>query len=592
MKTIVGIPASPGIVVAKTFLYMEESLHEIPHYTIQKNATQSEWERFLKAREEAVFDLRALCRQTYQEIPEDQAGILDAHILMLEDPDFHDQIEARLNTNLENIEWAVFAVSHDIKDRILASSDPYLRERAADVSDVASRLIRKLLSVKRVSLADLESDVILVSHDLLPSDVLAMNKKRVKGIVTDSGSRTSHTAILARAFDIPAVLGLSSITREIKEGETLVVNGVSGEVIVNPSKAALAHYRKAASRHRRNASLLRGLRDLPAETLDGRRVSLKANIEVPEEVLPALRCGAEGIGLYRSEFLFLTPGQITGEEEQYQAYRRVLRGMGNLPVTIRTLDIGGDKLLPEPPFFDEKNPLLGWRAIRLSLARPELFKTQLRALLRAAAEGNLSVMFPMISGLEEFEQALAILDEAKSECRQQGQIYAESFAVGAMIEIPAAAMIADILAERADFFSIGTNDLIQYTLAVDRGNEKVGHLAQPSHPAVLRLLKRIIDCAHGQGIPAAMCGELAGDPSATALLLGLGLDEFSMTAQSIPAVKQIIRKVDMESCRSLTKEALACASSQQVSLLIETWMADHFPQGYFNPSAAERLLTF
>jgi phosphotransferase system enzyme I (PtsI) len=583
MKTIVGIPASPGIAVAAAFLYREEALHEIPRYAVPKAAIQAEWERFLKAVREAAADVAALRSQMHPEIHKEEAAILKAHVLMLEDADFHERIEERLERSLENIEWVVWSVSHEIKERILAAADPYLRERASDVSDVAARLIRTLLAVKRVSLADIASDVILVGHDLLPSDVLAMNRKRVKGIVTESGSRTSHTAILARAFDIPAVLGLSGITGEIKDREKLVVNGSSGEVIAGPDRAALARYQKAASRYRKSVSLLRETRDLPAQTVDGRRVVLKANIEVPEEISQALRCGAEGIGLYRSEFLFLTPGQATEEEEQYQAYRQVVQGMGSLPVTIRTLDLGGDKLLPDAQFLDEKNPLLGWRAIRLSLARPEVFKTQLRALLRAGTDGNLKIMFPMISGLEELDQALAILEEAKSECRRRGDAHAASIEVGAMIEIPAAAMTADILAERADFFSIGTNDLIQYTLAVDRGNEKVGHLAQPSHPAVLRLVKRIIDCAHERGITASLCGELAGDPSAAALLLGLGLDEFSMTSQSIPAVKQIIRQVDMESCRTLAREALRCAYSHEVSLLIETWMANRFPRGYFSP---------
>lgn len=579
MKKFTGIPGSPGIVVGKALLYVDNDLYEIPRYTIRKNQVESEWKRFLTANAEASEEVRALHNRMIQDARREEASILDAHLMMLEDTEFQDQIKERLYTSLENIEWVVWSIFSDMKEKLLASPDPYLRERATDVSDVSQRMLHKLLAIKRASLTDLKSDVILVSYDLLPSDILAMNKKRVKGIVTDAGSRTSHTAILARAFAIPAVLGLSTITKEIKEGEKLMVNGSVGEVIVNPDKQTAAQYQKTLDQYRKTGEALQDIRELPAETGDGRRVHLKANIEVPEEVAQAFRYGAEGIGLYRSEFLFLTSGQVIDEEEQYQAYRQVLKNMGDLPVTIRTLDIGGDKLLPEFQGGNEKNPLLGWRAIRFSLSLPELFKTQLRALLRAGVDGNLRIMFPMISGIEELEQALAMVEEAKADCYRKGQAYMEQIAVGTMVEIPAAAMTADILAERSDFFSIGTNDLIQYTLAVDRGNEKVGYLAQPFHPAMLRFFKRIIDGAHARRITVGMCGELAGDPLAAALLLGLGLDEFSMIPQSIPLVKRIIRGVVMEDCRALAEEALRCTSSQQVALLLEVWMAKHFPDG-------------
>jgi phosphotransferase system enzyme I (PtsI) len=461
--------------------------------------------------------------------------------------------------------------------KLAALPDAYLRERAADISDVSNRIINALLSIKRFSLASLEEDIILVAHDLLPSDVLTMNREHVKGIVMDVGSRTSHTAILAQAFNIPAVLGLSTATREINAGDTLVLDGASGEVVINPPARGMGRYRKAIGRYERMVEENLGLRDLPAETRDGYRVCLKANIEMPEEAEQALRYGAEGIGLYRSEFFFLTPGQRADEEHQYQAYSRVLKAMGKKPVTIRTLDVGGDKLLPEFQDEDEKNPLLGWRAIRFCLAMPELFKTQLRAILRAGVKGSVRIMFPMISGLEELEQALAILEEAKAECRRRKQPCADTLETGAMIEIPSAAMTADILARRSDFFSIGTNDLIQYSLAVDRGNQKVNYLAQWTHPALLRFLKQIIDAAHAAKIKAAMCGELAGVPEAAALLLGLGLDEFSMTASSIPRVKRIIRGVTLESCRELAEQALGCASCKDMTALLDSWMAEQVP---------------
>jgi phosphotransferase system enzyme I (PtsI) len=576
MKIFTGIPASSGIVIGKAFLYLEEDYPEIPRYGIRKNQVDSEWTRLSRAVGEAKEEVQALRSRAVREMSREQADIFAAHLLMLEDVDFQDQVKARLKANLQNIEWIVWDISHELALKLMASPEPLFRERAVDIADVSRRIIDKLLSINRFSLADLDKDVILVVHDLLPSNVLNMNKDRVKALVMDMGSRTSHTAILARAFNIPAVLGLSDITKEIKDGDKLVVNGGTGEVIVNPDRPALVRNENAISAFRKMNDDLLALRDLPAETLDGRRVILKANIEFPEEAEQAARYGAEGIGLYRSEFLFLTPGKTSEEEEQYQAYRYVLKTLGSLPVTIRTVDVGGDKLLPDLQ-ADEKNPLLGWRAIRFCLAHPEMFKTQLRAILRASTDGNARIMFPMISGIEELGQALILLEEAKAECRKRGQAFADHIDVGAMIEVPAAAMTADILAKRSGFFSIGTNDLIQYTLAADRGNERVNYLGQAKHPAVLRLIKMTIDAAHEGGIRAAMCGEMAGDPAVTPLLLGLGLDEFSMTASSIPQVKRIIRGVSLEQCRALAAEALAAASYVQVDTLLEDWMKANFP---------------
>jgi phosphotransferase system enzyme I (PtsI) len=577
MKKLTGIPASSGIVLGKAFLYPEDDFPELPRYTIKKDQIDDEWRRLLNAIDEAAREVKALNDRAVREISKEQAAIFEAHLMMLEDPDFKDQIKDRLWKNLNNCEWIVREISHELVQKLVSSGDPYLRERAADISDVSHRIINKLLSITKFSLADLSEDVILVVHDLLPSEVLTMNKERVKGLAMDMGSRTSHTAILARAFEIPAVLGLSSATREINPGDLLVINGTTGEILIDPDEKNLNQYEQAFHQYHEMFDGLLALAELPAETSDGRRVSLKANIELPEEAAQARRFGAEGIGLYRSEFLFLTPGYTADEEAQFRAYSQVVKAMKGLPVTIRTADVGGDKLLPEFQRANEKNPLLGWRAIRFCLSLPELFKTQLRAILRASVYGNVGIMFPMISGVEELEEAKEFLEEAKGECRRRGQAYAQDIQVGTMIEIPSAALTADILAERSDFFSIGTNDLIQYTLAVDRGNEKVNYLAQPTHPAILRLIKTTIDAAHNRGIRAVMCGELAGDPSATALLLGLGLDEFSMTASSIPQVKRIIREVSMADCRVLAENALNCRSHSQVSALAEEWTAQCFP---------------
>ena len=576
MKTFTGIPASGGLAVGKAFVYPYDETPDIPRYSITEDEAAAEWERLQKALAKAEAEVKSLHERASREMSREQADIFQAHLMMLEDLDFQDQIRDRLEKPLQNIEWVVWDLAREIRQKLMSSSDPIFRERAVDIADVSSRVINSLLSVtrSRFSLADLDEDVILVAHDLMPSDALVMDKSRVKGLAMDMGSRTSHTAILARAFNIPAVLGLSVISREIHDGEMLVLNGSSGIVVAAPDRQTLVREEKEEKQYRKQADKLVVLRDFPAETKDGYRVTLKANIEFPEEVEWALHYGAEGIGLYRSEFLYMTPGRAAEEEVQYEAYSRVLKAMGKLPVTIRTVDIGGDKVVPELFTLNEKNPLLGWRAIRFSLAHPELFKQQLRAMLRAGVHGNVRIMFPMISGIEELEQALALLDEARRECKKKKQPFAEDIEVGAMIEIPSAAMTADILAEKSDFFSLGTNDLVQYSLAVDRGNEKVNYLSEFRHPAVLRFLKRTIDAAHEKGIKAAMCGELAGDPSATAILVGLGLDEFSMTASSIPPIKQIIRGLNMEACKALAGKALQARSIAEVCAGVEAWTAD------------------
>ena len=577
MKRLTGISAAPGLAIGKALLYLEDDLPEIPHTSIEADHIEAEWKRLLKAVAEASGEITALRDRALTEIRKEQADIFDTHRLMLEDPYFLGQLKTGLESRLENIEWVVWDITSEMSRKLASSPDPSLRERASDITDVAGRVVNKLLAVKKQSLADIDEDVILVARDLMPSDVLTMNREHVKGIVMEQGSRTSHTAILAQAFGIPAVLGLSAAIREIRNDDILAVDGGLGEVALKPSGKALARYQQHSDEYQKQGDALAALQSLPAETTDGRRVILKANIEIPEEAKNALRFGAEGIGLYRSEFLFLTPGQTADEEQQYLAYRRVIRAMGKRPVTIRTLDLGGDKVLPEFQGGNEKNPLLGWRAIRFCLSLPEVFKTQLRAILRASAEGCVRIMFPMISGIEELEQALAIWEEVKAECVQRGESFAENIQAGVMIEIPSAAMTADILARRSDFFSIGTNDLVQYALAVDRGNEKVSYLAQPTHPAVLRFLKQIIDAAHAGGIKAAMCGEMAGDPGFAPLLLGLGLDEFSMTASSIPRVKRIIRGASLRDCCALVDKALSCSSYGQIASLTADWMAERFP---------------
>jgi len=579
VKTFTGIPASSGIAVAKALVHAEDETPEIPHYSITEAEVPVEWARLQKAQAEAVRELTALYEQASREMSQEQAGIFNAHLLMLEDADFHDQVKERFKESLCNIEWVIWDLCGEMSRKLKASPDPIFRERAVDIVDVSRRLINALIpgARRRSSLAQLDEDVIIVAHDLMPSETLTMDKSRVKGIALDEGSRTCHTAILARTFNIPSVLGLADISQKIKNGDVLALNGSTGVVIVDPDRQTLEMQESEGKKQRSRIDQLSALRDLPAQTTDGHRVALKANIGLPEEAEQVLQYGAEGIGLYRSEFLFITHGKDAREEIQFQAYSRVLKTMGSLPVTIRTVDLGGDKVIPELRAVGEKNPLLGWRAIRLSLANPEMFKVQLRAILRAGVHGNVKIMFPMISGIEELEQARGLLDEARDECFRHKLPIASNVEIGAMIEIPSAAMTADIIAEESDFFSIGTNDLIQYSLAVDRGNEKVGYLGESHHPAVLRFLKRIIDAAHAQGIKAAMCGELAGDPSAAAILLGLGLDEFSMTASVIPQIKGIIRGTSFESCKKLADAALNGRSISEVRALVHAWMEKNAP---------------
>ncbi|MDR0496870.1 MAG: phosphoenolpyruvate--protein phosphotransferase [Treponema sp.] len=578
MKKLKGVPGSSGIVIGKAFLHLEKELPEIARYSIRKNQIPGELKRLRDATEEAMTEIRFLMEKANREMGKEHADIFAAHLMMLEDMDFREQVSSRIRKNLENIEWVVYDTARQMMQKMLSSPDPHFRERAVDINDISHRILGKLLFIKKISLADLDRDVILVVHDLLPSEVLTMNRQRVKGIVMDMGGSTSHTAILARAFEIPAVLGLSSASSEINNDDTLILNAAAGEIFVNPDEKELEKWERVETRYHKKLDEFLRTRDLSAETKDGYRVSLKANIEVPEEADGLHRFGAEGIGLYRSEFLFLNPDEAADEELQLHSYNQVLKAMGKLPVTIRTVDLGGDKILHDFFTHPEKNPLLGWRAIRFSLSLPDLFKTQLRAILRSSVNGNVKIMFPLISGLEELDAALAVLEESKAECRKKGQPFADNIEVGTMIEVPSAAMIADILAKRSDFFSIGTNDLVQYSMAVDRGNEKVSYLAQPTHPAILRFLKTTIEAAHNRGIKAAMCGEMAGDPGMTVLLLGLGLDEFSMAASSIPLVKRIIREVTISACRELAGELINGVSFMANNALMKAWMTERFPK--------------
>ncbi len=575
MRTIQGIPGSPGIAIGVAFQFLDDEEPTIPRYAVTERELDGEWDRFVVAVDKSKDDVTALRDRAVREMGHEHGAIFDAHLLMLDDSEVLEAIEYSLRQSLLNIEWIVHQYEQAIIKRLEGLSDPLMQERTVDVHDITRRILNHLMFRERFSLADLHTDVVLVARNLLPSDMIAMNRSRVKAIAMDAGGKTSHTAILARAFEIPAVLGLGGVGRTIKNGDTVVVGGNTGDIKIQPDAITLERYKSVQARMAERDVSLSSLVGLPARTLDGKDVLIKANIEVPEETDSVLRHGAEGIGLFRSEFLFLQPGRAPSEEAQYSAYRRVIESMGGRPVTIRTLDVGGDKVVPDLAIADEKNPLLGWRAIRYCLSDTDLFQNQLRAILRASAHGDARLMFPMISGPVELDAALAALEEAKAECRRRGQAFREDMPVGIMIEVPSAALIADILATKADFFSIGTNDLIQYTIAVDRGNEKVAYLHEPFHPAVLRLVKKVIDDGHAAGITVSMCGEMASDPFAAVVLLGLGLDEFSMSAVSVPDVKRTIRSVSFEESREVALEALTMTSHQATEAFLAKRLAGH-----------------
>jgi phosphoenolpyruvate-protein phosphotransferase (PTS system enzyme I) len=571
MKELRGIAVSPGTALAPAYLFLDDFGSSIPSFPISSDEIASEYSRFLEAAEQAKIDVGALRDKALKEAGEEQAAIFDAHLMMLDDPELKEGVELGLASLLTNVESVIFSLEREMIDKLSSSQDSYMQERASDIHDVVRRILGHLLHSEHKDLADIDRDVIIVAKELLPSDMITMVRSHIKGIVTESGGRTSHAAILARAFQIPAVLGVGSFAAEVKALAPLIVDGDRGVVVIDPDEDAL---RKEQADHRLRLlkeDAFKSIRGLPAATKDGERILLKANIEVPEEVESVIEHGADGIGLFRSEFLFLG-GHFPGEEAQFNAYRSVVEAMKGKPVTIRTIDIGGDKVLPEFGAQDEKNPLLGWRAIRFCLSKPEIFRTQLRAILRASVYGDVRVMFPMISTLGELVDARRALAQAQEECRSKGLRTAGHIKAGIMIEVPSAALCSDTLARNADFFSIGTNDLTQYTMAVDRGNEKVAYLHNPLDPAVLRLIKMTIDSAREAGIEVSLCGEMGGDPAAAALLVGLGLRELSMSSASIPAVKGLLLSLTLKEAEQIARTVMAMTGPPEAA----TFLADRF----------------
>ncbi len=558
-----GIGVSPGVAIGKAFLWGRERLSP-PRREISEGEVAGELARFERALARTTEEIIQIRKKIAQEIDGEHAHILDAHLLVLEDVLLIEETMRRVEQEKVNVEYVFSDVLEQLARRFETMDDEYLRERASDVRDIGRRVLRNLLGRKRKDLSDLDKEVIVVAYDLSPSDTALMHKEKVIGFVTDVGGKTSHTAIMARALEIPAIVGLKDISARVNRTDQLIVDGTNGVVIINPDEETLNRYRKEEVEIKVVERKLAELKDLPAETRDGHRVELVANLEIPEEIPSLLAHGAAGIGLYRTEFFYLNRSGLPTEDEHYQAYKSVAEQMSPHSVIIRTLDLGGDKFTSQLEIPREMNPFMGWRAIRFCLERPDIFKVQLRAILRASTHGNLKVMYPMISGIEELKRANQVLEEVKEELRKKGIPFAEDLEVGVMIETPSAAMTADILAKEVKFFSIGTNDLIQYSLAVDRVNEKIAYLYEPTHPAVLRLIEGVIEAGHREGIWVGICGEMAAEPALVLILLGMGLDEFSMSAVALPEIKKIIRTVTLKEAKKLVKQVLTLSTAEEV----------------------------
>jgi len=559
-----GAGASPGIASGKIHVVRDE-LDDVPRYRIAPSQIADEIGRFEAALIQTRMQILKMQQRIAESIGAKDAAIFDAHLLVVEDRTLIDEVLRKLETDLWNVEWVFQEVATRYAATLSKIDDPYLRERALDIQDVCKRVIRNLQGKAPRAFLALTEPHILVAHNLTPSDTASMNKKHVLGIATDLGSRTSHAAIMARSLNIPAIVGLHDITAKLETGQYVLLDGIDGVLIVNPTAETLAKYAEIESKRAKVVAQLKELRETTSTTRDGRHIVLSANIELPEDVEAVFANGAEGIGLYRTEFLYLNRNTLPTEEEQYETYRQVAERVRPHPLIIRTFDLGGDKLAAGTvDMTDELNPFLGWRAIRFCLENIDIFKTQLSAILRASTVGNVKIMFPMISGLDELRRAIEVLAECKEELRKAEIDIADKIEVGAMIEIPSAAISANVLAREVDFFSIGTNDLIQYALAVDRVNEKIAHLYEPTHPAVVRLLKMIADAAHANNIWVGVCGEMAGDIALTPLLLGLGMDELSTSAMLVPRVKRAVQSLAIPECRELVEETLKLDTPSEI----------------------------
>ncbi|KAA9005354.1 phosphoenolpyruvate--protein phosphotransferase [Paenibacillus spiritus] len=566
MSKLTGIAASAGIAIARAFIL------EHPDYSIARKTIadpEAEVAKLEAALEKSRAELQAIKERTLAELGEKKAEIFESHLLILDDPELISPVADKIREESVNADYALQEVAGQFVTMFENMKSAYLQERASDMRDVTKRVLNHLLGITYISPAEISEEVIVIAEDLTPSDTAQLNRNYVKGFTTNIGGRTSHSAIMARSLEIPAVVGTKTVLSEVKAGDLVIIDGLNGDVLVNPSDAEIAEYTAKREAYQRQIAEWRKLRDEPTVSADGKHVELAANIGTPNDVAGVIENGGEGVGLYRTEFLYMGRDKLPSEEVQYNAYRTVLENMNGKPVVVRTLDIGGDKELPYLDLPKEMNPFLGFRAIRLCLDRQDIFRTQLRALLRASVHGNLRIMFPMIATLAEFRAARDLLLEEKAKLKAEGQEVSDQIQLGIMVEIPSTAVLADQFAKEVDFFSIGTNDLIQYTMAADRMNERVSYLYQPYNPAILRLIKNVIDAAHAEGKWTGMCGEMAGDSTAIPLLLGLGLDEFSMSATSILPARSQISKLSAAEMKELAAKALQMGTAEEVAALVQ-----------------------
>ena len=570
---ISGILASPGIAFGKALLLKEDEI-VINQKKITDDQVESEVARFLEGRSKAATQLEAIKIKAGETFGPEKEAIFEGHIMLLEDEELEQEIIDLIKKDHQTADAAVQAVIEDQAGALEALDDEYLKERAADVRDIGKRLLQNILGLHIVDLSAISEESILVAKDLTPSETAQLNLQKVLGFITDLGGRTSHTSIMARSLELPAIVGTGSITREVKNGDYLILDAVSNQVYVNPTPEVIAGLRDIQEQYLSEKAEMAKLKDLPAITLDGHQVEVCANIGTVRDVAGAERNGAEGVGLYRTEFLFMDRESLPTEDEQFAAYKAVAEAMGSQAVIVRTMDIGGDKDLPYMNLPKEDNPFLGWRAIRIAMDRKEILHAQLRAILRASDFGKLRIMFPMIISVEEVRFLKNEIELLKSQLRDEGKNFDENIEIGIMVETPASAVIARHLAKEVDFFSIGTNDLTQYTLAVDRGNDRISHLYNPMSPSVLGLIRQVIDASHAEGKWTGMCGELAGDERATLLLLGMGLDEFSMSAISIPRIKKIIRNTNFEDAKALAEQALEQPTAEDLMTLVNQFIKE------------------
>ena len=570
---ITGIPASPGIVFGKALVLKEEKI-VLDTQKISEDQVEAEVARFYAGREAAVEQLNSIHQRALKSLNKEKAAIFEGHLMILEDEELEEEIIDYLRSNKVNASVAASKIIDQQVEMLSEIDDEYLKERAGDIRDIGNRLIKNILGMHIVDLGDITEESILVAYDLTPSETAQLNLEKVLGFITDIGGRTSHTSIMARSLELPAIVGTNDVTARVNTGDYLILDAVNNRVYVNPTQAEIDELKTLEAKLAEEKAELAKLKDLPAVTLDGHKVDVVANIGTIRDCDGAHRNGAEGVGLYRTEFLFMDRDQLPSEEEQFIAYKEVVEAMEGRLVVLRTMDIGGDKELPYLNLPKEMNPFLGWRAVRIALDRREILHAQLRAVLRASAFGKLAVMFPMIISVEEIRELKSVLETLKAELRAEGKAFDENIQVGVMVETPSAAVNAKFLAKEVDFFSIGTNDLTQYTLAVDRGNELISHLYNPMSPSVLGLIKQVIDASHAEGKWTGMCGELAGDERATVLLLGRGLNEFNKSAISVPRIKKLVRHVNYQEVKALADEVLQKPTATEIEQLIQAFLAE------------------